>query len=191
MRRTIVLVVVAALAALCAGCGVGTQSNARLLDKQSIPYGLLSPDSTTTSTVAVPAAQVTVYFESSKGLVAVKRSISAGATVKAALSELTKGPTAAEASNGLQSPISTVTPLTVKRIQNGIVSIDLPSSFASLGGQDQIIAAAQLVYTATAIAGVTAVTVLIGGQPAQVPAAGGALAPGPLTRGDYVGLSAG
>ena len=68
------------------------------------------------------------------------------------------------------------------------MTIDVGASFADLGGQSQIVAAAQVVFTATALPGVTAVSLTVGGQQTQVPTADGSLSHGPLTRADYAGI---
>jgi spore germination protein GerM len=72
---------------------------------------------------------------------------------------------------------------------NGSALVELPSDFTDLGGQDQIFAAAQLVYTATAFPGVDQVSILVNGQLAEVPTANGSLSPGPLRRTDYTALA--
>ncbi|MHB8328462.1 MAG: GerMN domain-containing protein [Acidimicrobiales bacterium] len=177
------------LALVGTGCGVGTQRASQLLDRRSVPFGLLAPVSSTTTVVVQRGAQVTVYFEGQNGLVPVVRQVPAPATVKAALDQLAKGPTLAEAAGVLQSPVSTVAPPVVKRIHNGTAWVSVPAGFADLGGQGQIVAAAQIVYTATSIAGITAVVLVVNGQPAQVPIAGGTLLQGPLTRADYAVLA--
>ena len=74
--------------------------------------------------------------------------------------------------------------------QRGASSVDLPVSFESLGGQDQQVAAAQIVFTVTTFTGVRGVRFLVGGQPAQVPTGDGSLTRGPSTRQDYAALEA-
>jgi spore germination protein GerM len=175
----------AALSPLLASCGVGTQDVAQPIGRENIPPGLLSPTSTTT-TAPVSGAVVSLYFVGPHGgLVPVARRIKGTATVQAALDQLDQGPTPAESAAGLQSPVSAVSPVVVKGIDGGVVALSVPSAFTTLGGQDQILAASQIVYTATAATGISAVTVLVNGQPAQVPTTGGTLSNGPLTRADY------
>jgi hypothetical protein len=178
------------LGLLAEACGIGAQGSPQMLPKSHVPYGLLAPTSTVPqSTVPVPAISVVVYFAEGQHLVATSRQVHVPATVVSALELLSKGPTSAETATGIQSPISTSTPLLLKSVDGGVASIALPSSFANLGGQDQILAAAQLVYTLTALPGVTSVVILVGGKPAQVPAADGTLAQGPLTRAEYSSLA--
>jgi len=131
---------------------------------------------------------ITIFFEIGQRLAGVSRTVAAPATVPEALNALERGPTAAESDDGLTSPLSSSAPLRLDSLQAGMASIDAPIAFESLAGQDQIVAAAQLVFTLTGLPGVTGVVLLIEGQPAQVPTAGGSLSEGPLTRADYASL---
>ena len=63
------------------------------------------------------------------------------------------------------------------------MSIELPISFESLGGQDQQVAAAQIVFTVTTFTGIKGVRFLVGGQVAHVPTGDGSLTRGPSTEG--------
>ncbi len=184
---------IAAVAATCAGltgCGVGAQSSPQPLDPKAVPYGLLGPTSPpSTSDPGLSSARVTVYMEAADGrLVAVHRHVPWPATVAAILSQLAAGPTAQESSRGLVSPASSVGPFRAGPVRDGIVPVDLPVSFESLGGQDQQVAAAQIVFTVTTFTGVKGVRFLVGGQTAQVPTGNGSLTRGPSTRKDYLAL---
>jgi Sporulation and spore germination len=187
--------VVAALSAVSVGlasCGVGTQSAPQPLDPKAVPYGLLGPTSAPRTSVAgLPTARVTVYLESPSGrLVAVHRDVPWPATIAAILSQLAAGPTDRESGRGFVSPASSVGRFQVGPVHNGVVSVDLPVSFESLGGQDQQVAAAQIVYTVTTFTGIRGVTFLVGGQAAQVLSGDGSLTHGPSTRKDYPALEA-
>ena len=89
----------------------------------------------------------------------------------------------------MQSPLSTVGPIFFRSLLNGTATVDLPSDFTNLGGQDQILAVAQLVYTATAFPGVDHATLHVNGQLTRVPTANGSLSSGPLGRADYSTLA--
>lgn len=177
------------VALVCAACGVGTQGAAQLIDPGQVPSGLLGPASTTT-TAPASSVSVTLFFEAPGGLVPVVRHVRPPASVAAALKQLSLGPTATDGGGTLQSPVSTVLPLDLKRVDGGTAVVSVPASFAELGGQDQIVATAQIVFTATAVPGIGAVVLLVNGQPAQVPVSGGNLKEGPLTRADFSGMLA-
>ena len=132
---------------------------------------------------------VTVYLTSDHGLVAVDRAAPEPVTLRAVLRLLTQGPTFAEQRRGLQSPIATVGGAALRSTTGTTAAVDVPRSFTSLGGQDQIFAAAQLVYTLTGFPGIHGVTVWVAGQRASVPSADGSLLAGPLTRTDYASLA--
>ncbi len=186
---------IVAVAGACAGlasCGVGAQSAPQPLDPKAVPYGLLGPTSSpSTSDPGLSTARVTVYMEADDGrLVPVHRDVKWPATIAAILGQLAAGPTARESGRGLVSPASSVGPFVVGPLRNGVVSVDLPVSFESLGGQDQQVAAAQIVFTVTTFTGVRGVRFLVARQPAQVPTGDGSLTRGPSTRQDYAALEA-
>ncbi len=168
------------------GCGVGPQAAPEKIDPKSVPYGLLAPVGQPTTTIPGSAgAEVIVYLYGRQRLVPVERPVPAPLTIESALRQLASGPTAAQSSMGLTSPASAVGPFHAGRVRRGVVSVDLPLSFENLGGQDQIVAAAQIVFTATASGLAKGVLFLVDGQRAQVPGDRGNLIQSPVTRGAY------
>jgi hypothetical protein len=192
VRAAATVVAVAAVGAGLASCGVGAESAPQPLDPKAVPYGLLGPTSSpSTSDPGLSTARVTVYMETDNGrLVPVHRDVAWPATIAAILGQLAAGPTDRESGRGLVSPASSVGHLRVGPVHNGVVSVDLPVSFESLGGQDQQVAAAQIVFTVTTFTGVTGVRFLVARQVAQVPTGDGSLTRGPSTRQDYAALEA-
>jgi hypothetical protein len=183
--RPMLAVGLALVAIVSCSCGVGAQSEPRVIGAAEVPQDLLAPGSTTTSTTAPQPGTTIVYFEGLQRLVAVRRGIHGPVTAGAALAQLATGPTLLESRQGLTSPVSSAAPFDVSPVSAGIVDVGVGASFTSLAGASQIVAAAQLVYTATAVAGVRGVILSVGGQPTQVPTADGSLSAGPLTRADY------
>ena len=173
------------LVLVATSCGVGVQARPQPLATRQVPGDLLETGSTSTSTTSPPSLSTIVYFEGLQRLVAVRRSVHDPLTVGAALDRLASGPSSIEAREGLTSPASSAAPFTVGRATGGVVNVDVAASFTSLAGASQIVAVAQLVYTATAVSGIKAVTISIDGQPTDVPTADGSLSGGPLTRADY------
>jgi spore germination protein GerM len=180
------LAVVAGL--LLVGCGIAPTASPTTVAPRSVPYGLLAPP-TTTTTPAEPSDNVTIYLMGESRLVTVNRAVVAPASIARALAALGRGPTTEEVAEGLDSPISTVTPITFRSLNGSTATVGLPASFAQLGGQEEIVAAAQLVFTVTAFPGVEKVSVLIGGKPATIPTGGGSLSSGALSRSDYGALA--
>jgi hypothetical protein len=174
-----------------AGCGLGAQSDPQALNPKSVPYGLLGPPkSPSTSVPSLVTARVTMFLEgSNERLVPVHREVAWPATISAILGQLAAGPTARESDRGLVSPASAVGPFGVGPVRHGVVSVDLPVSFENLDGQDQTVAAAQVVFTVTTFTGLTGVRFLVAGQTAQVPNGNGSLTAGPSTRKDYLAMA--
>jgi spore germination protein GerM len=91
------------------------------------------------------------------------------------LEALVKGPSNSEAAAGLQSAVPIRTAILGATLgTGGVATVNLGGTFGQLVGQAQIQAVAQIVYTATAIPGVTGVTFELMGKPAKVPVASGA-----------------
>ncbi|MDA8312573.1 MAG: GerMN domain-containing protein [Actinomycetota bacterium] len=171
-------------ALLLAACGLGVDASPTIVNPKHVPYGLLRPPTPTTSP-AVPSQYVTIYLDGPQRLVAVSREVPAPVSPAGVLRVLGQGPTSAEASDGLQSPISTAAPLTLLRIQTEQVTVNMARGFTSLTGEDQALAMAQLVYTLTILPGIKSVSVRIDGRRAKVPTGKGTLSGRPLDRTDY------
>jgi len=189
MRRILGCVgLLVALGLLVAACGVGTDASPQLISQKSVPFELLKPPTPTTSAGA-PTQGITVFFGGSQQLVTVNRIVPAPATVRSALGALGQGPTSAESAAGVLSPVSTATPLTLISHNGDTVVIDVGASFSALSSHDQIVAAAQLVYTLTLFPGVRQVDIRVGGQRTLMPTATGRIASGPLNRSAYASLA--
>lgn len=187
-----VVVVVAALCAVfgLAGCGLGSQSRAEPLPHHEVPFDLLSPAPNSGNPPGAPAAEaVILYFLREGRLVAVARELPAPAAVDARLSALAAGPTTVEAAEGLSSAVSAPGSAPTGLISFNQMTINLTPSFEQLATKEQVEALAQLVYTATAIPGITAVTFRINDKPVAVPKEDNSTTEGPVTRQDYRSLA--
>jgi hypothetical protein len=176
MRRLIGLL----LAGLVlAGCGVH-------------PQGRLEPVETTPSATSPPPvsppgmARVQVYFLRDGRLDPVTRSVSE-ATVPAALAVLVAGPTPAEAESGLRTAV-TPQPLRVVDLGGATVAIGVTKDFTGVSGNNQLLAVAQVVWTATGAEGVERVRFVLDGEPIEVPTDRG-LSWLPVGRGAYRSVS--
>jgi spore germination protein GerM len=174
------------------GCGLGAQSAPEPLGPpRTTPHQLVGRTSQPDKPVpGIVPALVTIFLEGRhEHLVPVRSEVPWPATMAALLGQLAAGPTAIESRRGLVSPASSVGPFGVGRVHDGVVPVDLPVSFENLGGEDQTMAVAQIVFTVTTFPGVKGVRFLIGGQAAHVPNGNGSLTAGPSTRKDYAGLA--
>jgi spore germination protein GerM len=170
-------------------CGIPADSQPQALARKDIPFDLLAP-STTIATPGTPGARVpvNVYLVGITGLVPVSRSVRAPATLAEALSSLLAGPTDAEVTNGLRTAISAQTSVSAGPVGFGVGTVDLGGAFGQVGGQEQILAVAQLVFTGTSVPGITKVQFTLAGRPVEVPAGDGTLTQGPLGRSDFPSL---
>lgn len=181
MRRRPTPVLVAGLV-LVAGCGIPADRH-----PVAVPGGVVRPALGPTATTPTPATRAAVYFVQAEHLVPVVRSTTR-ADVQAVLDALFSGPTESELAAGLRTAISPQTTVRSVRIDASTVVIDLTTTFVEVGGQEQILALAQIVLTATANPGITDVRFQLEGQTVEVPRADGTLSSGPLTASDYASL---
>ena len=183
---------VAVSGATLAACGVPLDAGPHRLASGDLPLGLAAPTSTTTQ--AGPrspraVAVIQVYLVAHDQLVARSRLIPSPASAAGALGSLLAGPTLPEAATGIRSAIPGGTTLVgIRAVKGGRATIDLSTQFAQTGGPDQILAIAQVVYTATTLPGISEVSFELADQPVEVPTADGTLVSGPVARADFAAL---
>jgi spore germination protein GerM len=194
MRKRPALVAVAvALAIVAAACGVPKDGHPREIDAANVPFDLLAPttSSSTTTPGGAVTSQVTIYLaDTNNHLVARQRKVEVPSSVTKALTALFAGPQPDE--SDLHSAITSNTKLLRLRGPiDGLVTIDLSRAFLDVTGRQQILALAEVVYTATAYPGVDRVLFQFEGTSREVPNGDGTLTSTPLTRLSYRGLVAG
>ncbi len=81
-------------------------------------------------------------------------------------------------------------PLAIRSIvvSAGVATVDLSAAVTALGGDDQLLAVAQIVCTLTALPGVGQVSFAVEGVPVEVPRGDGSLVAQPVSRDDYTSL---
>ncbi|MGH9042953.1 MAG: GerMN domain-containing protein [Acidimicrobiia bacterium] len=181
---------------MLAGVGLALVAGACGIDPggpESLPGGVVAPavapsprDAPGTGADA-GARPVRIFLVAGSRLIDVPRTTPAPDLV-GTLQVLLEGPTAEEISAGTRSAIAPGTRLRSARVEVGTAVIDLSRSFVDVGGEEQILAVAQLVLTATTVPGVERVRLALEGEALEVPRADGTLAPGPLTGADYASL---
>ncbi len=189
-----VAAVAVALGALLAGCGIPTDGSPHAIPRSDVPFGLLDPSTPTTTTTLPPAVAVseTIYLVGpDQHVVPVARDVALPASLTSILGALLDGPTRAESAAGLQSFLSgSSSSVSASVSPGGVATVDFRANPFQLV-LDQTLAVAQVVYTATAQAGVTAVLFEIKGQPVEVPTAAGVQVGRPVTRLDYLAQAPG
>ena len=181
MRRLVALLLVLAATA---GCGVRSDSTARDLSASRIPYGLLEDAPTTTSTSAptpsVARTDVLVYFIKDDRLFKVVRQVNAPATVAKALTALLFGVQEDEVAAEVRSAIDPTASIQARALDPATYQVDLSAEFSKGPTSEQVLALAQIVYTATALPGVTGVRFTLDGVPIEVPTGSGSLTSEPV-----------
>ena len=176
-------------ALLAAGCGIPEDRH-----PTALPGGVITPGLGSTRTTATtpnnspePALAATVFFVRAEHVAPVVRRTTR-ADLQTALELLLSGPTEGEIGADLRTAISPQTQLHSVTVNGTTAVIDVTSAFVEVAGQEQILALAQVVLTATTVTGITEVRFALEGQPVDVPRADGTLSSGSLTAADYAAL---
>jgi len=184
-----VVVLILSLAIVTASCGIPTQDAPSTISKGAIPFNLLSPSSPTTTAATVPpVASVSepIYLVApTQHLSPVFRNVAPPANLTQIIGALLEGPTSAESSVGLQSFLTGKSSDVVATVLNGIATVNFTTNPVQVVGPNQILAISQVVFTTMAQPGITGVLFEISGTAVEVPTAGGAQVPGPVTDITY------
>lgn len=130
-------------------------------------------------------AAVSVYLIRDAVLVPVTRDLPIPTTLEKTLESLLSRVSRPEERANLRTSIPTGTRLLGVEIEDGTARLNLSSDFASVGGEEEILAVAQIVLTATSTDLVSSVEFELEGVPTDVPVAGGALSVEPVSAGHY------
>lgn len=189
-RRRLLHAVVALLLVPVAGCGVSEEAAPRGIDSDAVPFDLLEPKgaSTTSTTAAAPRVAVEVYFIAGDRLTAVRREIASPVVLSSALDAVEAGPTEAEATAGLRTAVPDDAVTSASSSSSSVAHVDLASSFAAVDPAEQLLAIAQIVFTASAVTGVDSVAFSVAGHPAEVPIDGATLVSRAVGRSDYTSV---
>jgi hypothetical protein len=187
--RLVAVALILLLALVAVSCGIPTQDAPSTISKDAIPFNLLSPSSPTTTTATVPpVASVSepIYLVApTEHLSPVFRNVAPPANLTQVIGALLEGPTSAESSIGLQSFLTGKSSDVVATVLNGIATVNFITNPVQVVGPNQILAISQVVFTAMAQPGITGVLFEISGTAVEVPTAGGAQVPGPVTDITY------
>ena len=133
-------------------------------------------------------AAAPLYLVGDDGLVRVTRDLPVPIDAGAVLESLLAGVTEPEDRSGLSSSIPVGTDLLGFDIAESIATVNLTANFATVGGQQEILAVAQIVLTLTQFGGTDGVVFELDGVTTDVPTADGALATVAVTPADYESL---
>ena len=179
---------VSALLAL-AGCGVPSDDRPRRLAADEVPFELLTPTSSTSTTdLRVAVEEIVVHLVEGDHLVSVERQVLAPPVLFRRMTALLQGVQAEEAALGLRTAVPVDTRLRKVGVEDGVAIINMSSDLVGAGGQEQVLAVAQLVFTATETSGVDGVRFQLEGRLIEVPRGDGTLTAAPLRRADFPAL---
>jgi spore germination protein GerM len=172
-------------------CAVSTQDHAGVASEDAVPFALLDGDapSLVPTTVAGPVAEeVQLWFVRDGRLVLVVRPLDAPVDPEDAVAALASPPT--DAPETLRTAVPDPQVIRDITVAAGVARVDLAASIAELGGDDQLLAVAQIVCTLTALPGVGQVAFALEGLPTEVPRGDGSVVSQPVSRDDYAPLLA-
>lgn len=181
------VVAAAVVVAALAGCGVTTQAEPEVINRDEVPFGLLKPSEGRGTAPAPAEATVStvVYFVAPGGLAASLREARGPLDAAIVLDLLARGPTAAEARAGLRSALVPDGAVRVA-VDNGRAIVGLGPEFLQLSRAEQGLAVAQIVYTLTELENVSGVRFEASGQRLTVPVRGGDPTSRPIDRSQVV-----
>jgi hypothetical protein len=193
MRRTVAVLLAFGVALVSAACSPAPPPTDTLRELQpALPVTATPTPATSTqdpmpTTTSGSPLELKVYFAyQEKMQPAIRKVPHTTAVLKASLTELLKGPTAAEKAKGLSSQIPAGTKLRAVTVSGNVAVVDLTGPFSSGGGTlsmtDRL---AQIVYTATQFRGVDAVRFKIDGKLVDVFGGEGIVIDKPQKRADY------
>jgi hypothetical protein len=188
------LVPVLAIAVLAAGCGVIATSGPHAIPQSQVPFHLLTRKAPTTTTTTAPLniVPVTVWLVSptQQYLVPVQRSLRTTATLRTVLNALLDGPSTPEREKGVRTAISGTVHLLGWKATTSLATLDFNQAFGQISGTEQVLAVAQVVFTASGELGENCgIQFKIDGVPTEVPTATGAQVAGPVHLLQYLTLT--
>jgi hypothetical protein len=175
------------------GCGIEPESEARTLDPETVPFGLLEPEEEPPAPPSVNGADgtaVEAFFVTDGELTSVARRVPDAGEFDVLVDLLVEGPTERESDGGLRTSLSNgqVDGVVTSR---GTASVDLTDAFSELSQEDRAAAIAQLVFTLTARPGIGRVGFTLESEPIEVPRGDGTLTADSLARDDFPDRSPG
>lgn len=187
-RRAHILTTV--LVVVLTACGVPADSKPRSISADQIPFDLLTPSTTETATTLMRATSpVQVYLVRGDRLATVSRSVVSPPTLGTVLATLIQGPTDDEEGAGLRSAINPEMRVLGTQTNGSTAVINVSDVFSDLSVQEQVDAVAQVVYTATALAGVDSVQITLNSRPVEVPRGDASTTKDPVKRSDFTALA--
>jgi spore germination protein GerM len=179
VRRLLgVAALLATLAGATAGCSIPTQGDPSSIPASKVPFNLLDPHPSTTTTTqpkAYVSRQVFFINSSTQELQAEPRYVAPPASLTSIITAMLQGPAESETDVGTAIP-SDVSVLSTNSLPGNIVVVNMNGAFAQITGVELERAVAQIVATVAAADGAgTGVVFDVDGQRTAVPIANGSV----------------
>ncbi len=172
---------------LLAACGLPTSGTPQAIPRGQVPFQLLAPNLSSTTTTA-PLGDVTVpifLVDPSQHLTPRQRDVASPAPLASVINALLAGPTSSETAVGIQTSIGDEVRLLSATVSGDVATVDFNRAFGEITGTQQVLAVAQVVYTTTQQPGVSGVIFEIAGARTEVPVGSGAQVAGPVVRSQF------
>ena len=180
-RPAAVLAVVLLAFAVLSACGVRSQDGPEGLPPEVLPSELRPSEASTAPDATPTPTTVPVYLVEDGRLVRLEQP----ARRRAVQDALTALLSAGEAQGSRRSAVPPGTVVERLTVRGERLSLELSAQFAEVRGRDQLLAVAQVVWTATEFPPVREVDVLVDGRPIELPIEQGEVSAGPAQRADY------
>lgn len=179
MRRRLGLAaLLVAVAGMAAGCSIPTQGDPSSIPASKVPFNLLDPHPSTTTTTqpkGYVSRQVFFINSSTQQLQAEPRFVAPPAPLTSIITAMLQGPAEGETDVGTAIP-SDVSVLSTNSEPGNIVVVNMNGAFAQITGVELERAVAQIVATVAAANGpATGVVFEVDGQRTAVPIANGSV----------------
>jgi hypothetical protein len=165
-------------------CGVQAERHAQVRNDDDVPFGLLneSEPPLLPPSAGVASPGVPLCFIREDELTVVPTGLRTPSDLAEVVEALAEPPADLRSAFGEDRLVSDVT------LDAGVAHVDLLPAVAALGGDEQLLAVAQLVCTLTGQPGVGPVAFTLDGASVDVPRGDGSLTSEPVSRDDYSDL---
>lgn len=182
---------VLACGVMAAGCAIPTQQGPSSIAPSHVPFGLLNPEPSATSTTQPrPSSLVPVkifLLAPNQRLEALDRVVVSPAPLISVITSMLAGPTSSEAAQGITTAIPNDVAVLSATSQGSVVMVNFNDAFGQITGTSTELAISQVVATVVTENGLgTGLIFEIGGQRTSVPIASGAQVPGPVYLWQFI-----
>jgi spore germination protein GerM len=181
-------------AAALSSCALPTQGSPSAIPANKVPFGLLNPhpsSTTTTQPNASTLVSVKVFFLTANDqLQPAARYVPPPAPLIAILDAMLAGPSNAESKSGITTAIPNDVTVLSTSVTGNVVTVNMNSAFAQITGTDSELAVGQIVATVATEVGLgTGVVFEIEGQRTSVPIANGSQVAGPVYLIEFLSVA--